>query len=629
MFDTHSPLAQAINAVHATTNEMPKPSQDEWIGTCPLHDGHGTLSLQSGKNDLVRMSCSKGCDPEQIALELGFPVRLLERKSQNKPSRVATGRPATAADFDAQEPTQWQELDRLDDGKLPEFPIEALPDALRLWVEAEAIATQTPLALPAMLSLAAVSSTIAGRIVVEPRHGWREPSNVYVAVLLDPANRKSRVFSDATAPLVKYETELVEAARPGVARGLSERRQLQHRLADLERKAAKNGDVEASQEAGELAEQLDALPEPVLPKLIVDDATGEKLGDMLARHDGRMTSMSAEGQVFDLMAGLYSKNSAPQFDVYLKSHSGDTLRTDRLSRKAVYVEQPALVCAYAIQPEVIRGIAGNPAFRGRGLLARFLYACPRSTIGNRQICPPPIPEGISNTYQAGILALAKHAPTGILRFSDAADNCLREWEREIEMMLREGGCLESLLDWGGKLAGATVRLTAILHVAEHVHDDPLTDVEPKTVQAAVNIARCLIPHAEHVLTTMRADGQSVQTDARYVLRWIKRHQRLEFSKRQLHQDSKRRFTQPDDLEPPLAELERRGYLRRRPAATRGPGRTPSPIYDVNPAVFEATQEAARPHNPQNPDATAPDEIFGDCEGAFGEPQGENRRSLVL
>lgn len=82
----------------------------------------------------------------------------------------------------------------------------------------------------------------------------------------------------------------------------------------------------------------------MLPRLIVDDATAEKLGIMLAEQGSRIASMSPEGGVFDLMAGLYSKNGIPQFDVYLKGHSGDDLVTDRVSRKSLRVEQPALTC---------------------------------------------------------------------------------------------------------------------------------------------------------------------------------------------------------------------------------------------------------------------------------------------
>ena len=109
--------------------------------------------------------------------------------------------------------------------------------------------------------------------------------------------------------------------------------------------AAEKGDAEARHEAGNMAVELAEQAEPVLPRLIVDDATSEKLGIMLAEQGGRIASMSPEGGVFDLMAGLYSKNGMPQFGVYLMGHSGDDLTTDRVSRKSVHVKRPSLTCA--------------------------------------------------------------------------------------------------------------------------------------------------------------------------------------------------------------------------------------------------------------------------------------------
>ena len=92
---------------------------------------------------------------------------------------------------------------------------------------------------------------------------------------------------------------------------------------------------------------------------------------MLAEQGGRIASMSPEGGVFDLMAGLYSKSGMPQFGVYLMGHAGDDLRVDRISRKGEHVKRPALTMGLAIQPTVLEGLLENSAFRGRGLLARF------------------------------------------------------------------------------------------------------------------------------------------------------------------------------------------------------------------------------------------------------------------
>ncbi len=490
----------------------------------------------------------------------------------------------------------WPELLSFDQLNLPAFPTVALPGPLRQWVEEESHATQTPPDMAALLALAVCSASIARKVNIEPRTEWCEPVNLFVAVLLDSGNRKSGVFGDAVKPLREIEAERIEAARPTVAREQSERRQNEAQLKKLEKRAGEAKDAEARHEAGKLAEFLATEPMTVLPRLIVDDATSEKLGMMLAEHGGCIASMSPEGGVFDLMAGLYSKSGIPQFGVYLMGHSGDDLLTDRVGRATICVKRPALTCAYAMQPAVIEGLADNAAFRGRGLLARFLYAAPTSWIGHREIASTPVSRVAREVYRQIVRTLAEMQGEYVLRLDPAAGALLQEWETEIEGMLAEGGDMEIMRDWGSKLAGATVRLAAVLHCIEH---DPTEDLDEPTIAAAIKIARYLIPHAEAVLGMMEAKEDSPDDDAQYVLRWIERHQRKEFTKRDAQQHGKRRFPKAEDIDAALAELGRRGYVRLRAATETGRGRPASATYDVNPAVFaKANRSNALPQFPQ-------------------------------
>ena len=74
----------------------------------------------------------------------------------------------------------------------------------------------------------------------------------------------------------------------------------------------------------------------------------------------------------------------------------------------------------------------------------------------------------------------------ILRLSDEAVDLLESWEREIESQLAEGGDMELTTDWGGKLAGATVRIAAIFHCVQY---SPAGRIDAPTIAAAIEIAR--------------------------------------------------------------------------------------------------------------------------------------------
>jgi hypothetical protein len=531
-------------------------------------------------------------------------------------TRLAQASPA----FDATKLKAWPELVEFNQLELEEFPTDALPPVLREWVEAESHATQTPPDIAAMMVLAVIATIIARKVTVTPRRGWREPTNLFVAALLGPANRKSTVFTDAVQPLRDLEEELIASKRPERSRALAERRLDESRLRKLEKTATEcDGEkaAKARKEATDLAAKLEEQKVPDPPRLIIDDATTERLGMLLASQGGRIASMSPEGGVFDLIAGLYSKSGMPQFNTYLLAHAGDPLVTDRVGRESVSVKRPALTCAYAIQPAVIEKLAENDIFRDRGLLGRFLYAVPESWVGYRAIATEPIPPSIIENYHRRVRELDGQC-RGIdddiepvtVKFSSEAEAFLRSWEAELEYKLRDGEALGNAKDWGGKLAGATVRLAAILHCAQY---GPTGEIGLPVMKAAARIGRYLIPHALKVLTRLGANDKKEIGDAQYLLRWIKRHDKREFATRDAQQHGKRRFQKVEMLDAPLEVLTRRGFIRAKPVEPNGPGRPPSPVFEVNPAVFEQKDHS---QNSQNSIAREQHRDCGNIGNAF-------------
>lgn len=474
----------------------------------------------------------------------------------------------------------WPELLPLRDVPLPTFPTEVLPTTLRNWVEEESEATQTPPDMAAMLALAVIGAALAKRIfVLGTVAGWEETTNLFVVAIMGPGNRKSAVFADAIRPFEELEKELALAAGPDIAKLKSERRQKEIKLKRLENA----GKPENRDEITALAIELDQFIVPAAPRLIVDDATEQKLEIMLGQQGGRIASFSPEGGVFDLMAGKYGKDGANQFTTYLKGHSGDPLRSDRVGRDSVFVDRPALTCGYAIQPQVLKQVSSIEAFRGRGLLARFFYSLPVSWVGDRNTKAQSMAFETRYAYSFLVQRLASITEERQLSLDAEATQVFLAWNDEIEAMLRDGGDLEAIRDWGSKLAGATLRIAGILHCVE---DYDLPQISRRTIDAAITIARYLIPHAEVALLHMAATG-GTNADAVYVLNWIERHKRNEFTKSEAQHDCKRRFQRSTDIDPALRILEESGYIRQVPSKpVRGRGRPGSPQYQVNPLALE-------------------------------------------
>src|SRR5207237_524869 len=130
-------------------------------------------------------------------------------------------------------------------------------------------------------------------------------------------------------------------------------------------------------------------------------------------------------------------------------------------------------------------------------------------------------------YHRAVRGLASLEGEHVLGLSPEASAALPAWEAEVEGMLGDGGSMEVMRDWGAKLVGATLRLAAVLHCVEH---GPATPIGGPTLAAAVSVARYLVPHAEAVLHMMEAKDESCDTDAHYVLRWVERHGKREFTR---------------------------------------------------------------------------------------------------
>jgi len=154
-----------------------------------------------------------------------------------------------------------------------------------------------------------------------------------------------------------------------------ERKQVATKAVERQRnKAAKAEGDEAQAAFDEVigaAQIADGIEVPPIPRLLADDATPEAAASLLAEQGGTLAIISAEGGIFDIIAGRYSPKAAPNMDLWLKGHSGDPLRVDRKGRPPEHIPRPALTLGLMIQPTVLGAIAANHQFRGRGFLARI------------------------------------------------------------------------------------------------------------------------------------------------------------------------------------------------------------------------------------------------------------------
>ncbi len=524
---------------------------------------------------------------------------------------------ALGADLDdvrARVDEKMPELDPIplapDTVEVPPFPVDAFPAVIASMVTELAEATQVDPAMPAASALTVLAACAGGHAEIQVRRGWQQPMCLFINTVARPGERKSPVQAAMVKPIRDAEADLSVAGQVEYLRladdldtATKQAERLSKIAVDAAVKAASPGADDADREAAELAADAAraakavsrAIEVPVIPRLLADDVTPEKTATLLGDHGGRIAIVSAEGGIFDILAGRYA--NSVNLDTYLKGHDGDTIRVDRQGRGSVNIPRAVLTIGLMIQPRVVEAIAANRDFVGRGLLARFLYAMPASKVGRRRPGATPVSETTEAQYNQWIRKLASElagwaGDPAVLMLDPRAQAAVLRLEEDVEPTLAGDGELAAtpaLTDWGSKYAGKVVRIAGLLHLAEHGANGVRYPVQAETVGKAERIGRYFKACAINVFSQL---GNADITDAVYLLRRVMRLGADEVSERDMFNCSRPRFPTKEAMAPALKLLVDYGYLL--PLDTPKPatrGRPASPRYRVHPLAAQIAQTA--------------------------------------
>ncbi|GIG57756.1 hypothetical protein Lfu02_21280 [Longispora fulva] len=446
----------------------------------------------------------------------------------------------------------------------PMFPLDVFPGWVADMVAGVARSTQTDPAMAGSVALAVLSACAGGRLKVQVKSDWKEPVNVYVAVIADPGELKSPVHGAMTDPLNEAQRTLAARVGPLVAENAA--------LKEIALRAAEHAKTIAAKAGGDRRDELtaeavaasthaDAIVVPGLPKLFVDNATPEKLSSLMAANGGRMAIISDEGGIFDTLGGQYS--STPNLDPYLKGHSGRPMGSERVTREGETVEHPALTVCVMAQPSVLRKFGGNDDLDGRGLPARFLFALPTSFVGYRDIDAESVAEEVATAYARRMhdlaVTLAERDDTAIVALTPDAAAIRRDAALINEEQLRPGGTLNELRGWAKKLSGTTMRLAGLLHIAHHPADAWEQPIDADVMAAAVRLAEFFVEHYRTALHTITADPTDGTTA--YVLGVLIDKHMNHFTRRELHRRVSRQLPKVAQVVTTLDTLTQLGWVR--------------------------------------------------------------------
>jgi hypothetical protein len=482
----------------------------------------------------------------------------------------------------------WPKPLLFDDISTPQIAAHLLPDDLANFVKELAESTETPPEMAMACVLGVASIALAGKFIISPKKGWRESLNTYWFIELPPANLKSKVIKACTSPLTQWEREQRKEIQPEIDRAKSRRKSHEMRVEHLRKDAAK---AKSEDDREKLMQEIETIEQemptiPVVPLLFANNVTPESLENSTCEQGGMFAVVSDEGGVIATLTGLYSKGNA-NVDIILKGIDGGDMRIKRKERDIDM--NPFLTFILCVQPIVRDKMGRNQCLQGNGALERFLYLIPRSKVGHRTHDTKPMHDRTKEAYHDAILRLLNipiiRDDTGrlnprFLRLSREAKATFHSFQLWLEPMLKAGGELYPLQGWGGKIAGFSLRIAALLHVVSGKDENaPISD---ETLQFALEIARQLIGHAKVAFRLMGLEDAI--KDGQYVCDWLKATGALQLTRTDLVK-AMRHHLKADQLDVAMQELESRHIVATR--QEKGKGTKDVTIYDVNPQIFES------------------------------------------
>ncbi len=235
------------------------------------------------------------------------------------------------------------------------FSDDLLPRPLREFVRDIADRQQCPPDFVAITLIVAVSAIIGRKFSIKPkqRDSWEVIPNQWGVIVGRPSAMKSPAMKAALAPLASLEAK--ERAKHEEA--LTEHK-ARSELLEMQRKAAKNNAQKKVTEGNEsaavelLSRFSNDIPRPVRRRYVVNDATVEKLGELLNQNPNGL--LLARDELAGWIALIQSEEGAGDRAFYLECFDGNgSFVYDRIGRGTVDIRSCCLSLIGGIQPSKI------------------------------------------------------------------------------------------------------------------------------------------------------------------------------------------------------------------------------------------------------------------------------------
>lgn len=348
------------------------------------------------------------------------------------------------------------------------FNLDLLPGPFRAMVVDISESMQVPYDLPAAAAMVALAGVVNRRATIRPKrlNNWSVKPNLWGAIVSPPGFMKSPTLKEVNAPVSAIDDEWRKEQADGERAYL-----LAKEEADLKASAWKELYKSAAKAGKSLPSRPDeSPPTPSARRLIVGDATAEKLHEIMAANPAGV--LVVRDELTGWLAQLDKPGREGERAFVLTCWNGDDSFTyDRITRGTVHATHVCMSLIGGIQPGRLRSYLAPTLADGAGndgLMQRFqMIVWPDFSKAFQYVDRPPN-RAARDAVEARLRALVTLDPEEPLelRFDDAAQALFVAWLTDLERRLREPGEHPAFVGHLSKYRSLMPTLATLLHLGE-------------------------------------------------------------------------------------------------------------------------------------------------------------------
>jgi putative DNA primase/helicase len=406
---------------------------------------------------------------------------------------------------------------------VPLMVADLIPEPFREWLADIARRASCPLDLPAISAIISTATVVGRKVGIRPKRQdeWLVVPNLWGAGVLPPGWLKTHCLEEAKKPLMRLEAEARDDYQQELAEFEVEKLIAETKAAaaatELKEASKKKGKAPASEaELKRLAAEALAKPsldKPTLRRLIVNDTTVERLGELLA--ENRRGLLQYRDELVGFLRMLEKQGHENDRAFYLESWNGDkSYCYDRIGRGHIFIPSTTVSILGGIQPGRLSAYIRETAsgVNDDGLISRFQLMVypdvnqpfvnvdrwPNTDAKNRAYQVFKDLDTIDPTNLGAFLDGVEADEIPYLRFTSEAQDFFDGWRTDLENRIRSSQESAGLTSHWAKFRSLMPSLALLFHLIEVVDRQASGPVSLDAAQRAAAWCDFLEAHAKRI-----------------------------------------------------------------------------------------------------------------------------------